>query len=233
MPANRPPKTVTLTAGWYTAAVTYKKIKKLYLRVRDGAISVSAPIGTPKDYIRRFILSSSGYIDPRLEETAVRKREFVTGETVRLWGAEYPLELSPGGRHTVTFTGTAFHMTAPPDSSPEKREKALAEFYRRETLAAASKRMPELEKAAGLSSSGLRIKNMTSRWGSCNVKTKLIALNLRLAMFPPRCLDQVIVHELIHTVIPWHGRDFHAMMDSLMPDWKARSDELKAGGVKI
>lgn len=33
-------------------------------------------------------------------------------------------------------------------------------------------------------------------------------------------LDYVILHELVHTVVPNHGPDFYAMMDSFMPGWK-------------
>jgi predicted metal-dependent hydrolase len=34
-------------------------------------------------------------------------------------------------------------------------------------------------------------------------------------------LDYVILHELVHTVVPGHGKDFYALMDRFMPGWKA------------
>ena len=220
-------KTAVMSVGGYDITVTYKRIKRLYLRVRGGAVSASVPFGTGDDEIRSFVLNNIGYINSHLASSDTSERHHAAGETVWIWGKEYPLRVLPGGRHSVRFDGRECVMTAPESSTSESREKALAEFYRRETAAALDKRMPALETAAGLYSSGRQIKNMRSRWGSCNVRTKHIVINLRLAMYPPQCLDQVIVHELIHTVIPGHGKDFYAYMDRLMPDWKKWRNELK------
>ncbi len=61
---------------------------------------------------------------------------------------------------------------------------------------------------------------MKSRWGSCNTATKHINLSLMLALRSDAELDYVILHELVHTVVPDHGKRFYAMMDRYMPGWK-------------
>ena len=228
-PRKSPPKTAVIEAGGVKAHVTYKRIKKLYLRVKDdGAVTVSAPVGTSKEFISRFVSANTGYISRRLSEIGASERRCETGETVRMWGESYTLLISPGSRRSAKKDdgSKTVTITAPPDSSPDDRKKALIELYRREVKSAAALRIPALETVTGLYSSGLSVKDMRSRWGSCNVRTKHISLSLRLAMYPPRCLDQVIVHELIHTAVPNHGPDFHAMMDRLMPDWRVWRDEL-------
>ena len=63
---------------------------------------------------------------------------------------------------------------------------------------------------------------MTSRWGSCNTRTKKINLNLQLVRYPLQCLEYVILHELAHLRVHGHGADFKAILDRFMPDWKTR-----------
>ena len=65
-------------------------------------------------------------------------------------------------------------------------------------------------------------RNMTSRWGSCQPSTGRICINVRLALYPPECLEYVVVHELCHLLERGHGPRFHALMDTFMPDWKER-----------
>ncbi len=72
---------------------------------------------------------------------------------------------------------------------------------------------------------GVRVKklvfrNMKSRWGSCQPATGRVCINTRLALFPPQCLEYVVVHELVHMLEPSHNARFHALMDEFLPNWK-------------
>ncbi len=72
----------------------------------------------------------------------------------------------------------------------------------------------------------LAYRNMVSRWGSCNVKTGRICINVQLAAQPPECLEYVVVHELCHLLEPSHGPRFKALMDGFLPDWRQREAKL-------
>lgn len=72
----------------------------------------------------------------------------------------------------------------------------------------------------------LAYRDMTSRWGSCQPSTGRICINVRLAVWPPQCLEYVVVHELCHLREPGHGPRFRALMDRFMPDWRARKELL-------
>lgn len=68
----------------------------------------------------------------------------------------------------------------------------------------------------------LAYRDMTSRWGSCQPSTGRICINIRLAAYPPQCLEYVVVHELCHFLVRDHGPRFRALMTKFMPDWKER-----------
>ena len=72
----------------------------------------------------------------------------------------------------------------------------------------------------------IKIKTMKSMWGNCNYVKKIITLNLFLAKTPISCIDYVIVHELAHLVHHNHSKEFHALMSTLLPDWKTRKKML-------
>jgi predicted metal-dependent hydrolase len=61
---------------------------------------------------------------------------------------------------------------------------------------------------------------MKTRWGTCNIKTAMITLNLRLAERPAECLRYVLTHELCHLHEAGHGERFWKRMDAYYPDWK-------------
>lgn len=83
------------------------------------------------------------------------------------------------------------------------------------------------EPVLGVRAGKLAFRNMRSRWGSCQPSTGRICLNVRLALYPPECLEYVVVHELCHLLVPGHGPDFHALMDRFLPDWKERRAKLR------
>lgn len=83
------------------------------------------------------------------------------------------------------------------------------------------------EPIMGVKAGSLVYRNMKSRWGSCQPATGRICINIRLALYPPECLEYVVVHELCHLLVPGHGKQFHALMDHYMPDWKSRRDKLR------
>lgn len=85
----------------------------------------------------------------------------------------------------------------------------------------------EWEPILGVHAGKLVYRNMTSRWGSCQPSTGRICINVRLALYPPECLEYVVVHELCHLLVRGHGPDFRALMDGVMPDWRDRRAKLR------
>lgn len=83
------------------------------------------------------------------------------------------------------------------------------------------------EPIMGVKAGKLAYRNMTSRWGSCQPSTGRICINVRLALYPPECLEYVVVHELCHLLERGHGPRFKALMDTFMPDWRARRTKLR------
>lgn len=82
-------------------------------------------------------------------------------------------------------------------------------------------------KILGVKPGKLVYRNMKTRWGSCQPSTGRICINTRLALYPPECLEYVVVHELCHLLVANHGSDFKELMSRVMPDWRERQKRLR------
>ena len=112
---------------------------------------------------------------------------------------------------------------------PEPADRAEKEARRAELKRRIAGRLPYIEEVTGLRCSGWTVRDMHTRWGSCNTRTHHINLSLMLATRSDAELDYVILHELVHTVVPNHGPDFYALMDRFMPGWKKIRKALNYG----
>jgi len=75
------------------------------------------------------------------------------------------------------------------------------------------------------------IRNQKTLWGSCSGK-KNISLNIRLSRLPEELMDYVILHELAHTRVKNHGKDFWALMNKLLGDGKAKAASLREYSIR-
>ena len=105
-------------------------------------------------------------------------------------------------------------------------KEAIVEAYRKEAKSILPSRVAELAQRHNLKYNTLRIKNITSRWGSCS-SINNINLSLYLMKLPDELIDYIILHELAHTVHKNHGPNFWNLLDRLTGDAKMLSKRVK------
>ena len=124
------------------------------------------------------------------------------------------------GEHPDTSIFGILHMHTPANSTVEQRKSLLDEFYREKLKQVVPELLEKYSRIVGKTPKEWRIRNMKTRWGTCNTKEGRIWLNLNLAKKHPDCLDYVIVHELTHLHVPNHSKAFWARMDVYYPQWR-------------
>lgn len=70
----------------------------------------------------------------------------------------------------------------------------------------------EIAENMGYSFRNVKVKEMTSKWGSCSV-LRNINLNMHLVRLPYRLCEFVIIHELCHLDEMNHGEGFRKLLD--------------------
>ena len=223
----------TITVAGIEATLIRKSVKHLRVMIvpPDGTVRVSAPKLMPEALIRAFLAEKASWIRTHTEKVRAQHRDepkqFSDGETVRLFGQVYPLCVCTNQKkNSVALEPDRIVLSLKGDAPKEKREAILNEWLRERLKAEIEHLLPLWSDYTGLVPSAWAVRDMTSRWGSCNTKTKKINLNLQLVHYPLQCLEYVILHELIHIRVRGHGPDFKALLDRYMPDWKTRKKRL-------
>ncbi len=210
-----------------------KRIKNMYLRIvpPDGRIRITAPMKMREEDIIYFVNTKREWIlhqQEKLERRPVEPLlEFITGERLSIWGSSYTLILKEArSRPRIEVIGDEIILYVKPDSTSEQREKMIMSWYRKALEAEIPFLLARWERIIGVSSSGFHIRDMKTRWGTCNIKTKQICLNLQLAKKPMKCLEYVVVHELVHLLERSHNKIFKNYMDQFLPEWRSIKREL-------
>lgn len=213
--------------------IVKKNIKNIHLSVLppDGKVRISAPMAMSDDAIIMFVRTKLGWIRKQQAKFEAQprqsEREYVSGETLYVWGRQYFLQVEYGYKgNALVLDGNKAILTVRKESTAKQREAFVNEWYRGLLKAEVEKYLPKWEKITGLYCSSWQSKYMTTRWGTCNTGTRKIWLNLQLAKKPVECLEYVILHELAHLTVKNHGADFVAILDQYMPYWRELKKQL-------
>jgi predicted metal-dependent hydrolase len=206
--------------------VCKKEIKNMHLYVKppNGNVTVSAPLTMSDAAIERFVRTRISWIKKQVikfdNQPRQSEREYVSGETLYIWGKQYYLQTEFGNMNSLVLSGNKAVLTVRKESTAGQRENFVREWCRELLKAEIAWLLPKWETATGLKAAGWQTKYMTTRWGTCNTKTGKIWLNLQLAKKTPECLEYVVLHELVHLVEKTHNERFVSLMDKYMPMWR-------------
>ena len=70
------------------------------------------------------------------------------------------------------------------------------------------------------------VRQMKTKWGSCNIEQKRIWLNLELAKKSNVCLEYLIIHEMVHLLERNHNERFEFYMNKFLANWRSIKKEL-------
>jgi len=225
--------TRTILVGDIPIVVTRKRIKHLHLRVRppDGQVTMSAPhrvqlqdlevfAATRLEWIRR----QQGRIRGQAREATPR---FVAGESHYLWGRRHLLAVvERDGRQGVRLDNRHIALFIKPGGDTATRGRVMVAWHKSILHDALPPLIQKWEQRMNVRVKGYFLRRMTSRWGTCNYRTGKIRLNTELVTKPSHLLEYVLVHEMVHLIVPNHGARFVALMNEHYPAWREARAEL-------
>lgn len=193
----------------------------------DAAVEVRAPLKVPKAEIDRVVESKQKWIRSHL---SVRERQLESkaaftldyGGAVPMLGGEYPITARDGNR--AGFDGERFYM--PPGLPSGEIKYAVIQIYRMVAKPLLTNKVIDYAERMAVTPAGVKINGAKTRWGSCN-NLGGINFSWRLIMAEDDVIDYVVVHELAHMKEWSHSARFWAIVESVLPDYKARLGKLK------
>jgi hypothetical protein len=177
--------------------VQNRRARNMSIRINQaGEVRVTVPGFVSWRRAEKFLFSKRDWVLSKLsavKERDLREKVPVEGDIILVRGIPVKIELRKGENFA---------------------EEALWRILREEAHAYLPGRVKKLSADHGFNHTGVRIRKMKSRWGSCT-HIKRINLNSWLMMLPDHLSDYVILHELVHTRYPNHGTEFWEALDEV------------------
>lgn len=204
-----------------TYQLTTKNIKSITLRVdKNGIVKVSAPRRVSRAHIDDFVARHKEWIARKIEGT----QKYADGATIKYFDESYILQINFGAKNSVReaqnlFGEKTLEIALTRLDSANIR-KMIFKWYRQKSQNLIDSTIARYKSAINREVRRISLREMTTKWGSCNYRNATISLNVALFRKPQICIEYVLLHELIHLIHPNHGKGFYAMLDSLMPHWR-------------
>lgn len=216
-----------LTIDDLTITVERKQVKNINLSVkRNGQIAVSMPYRGKMETVEAFVRSKLPWIQKtqaKIKSAISQKTpQFINGEQHFLWGTPYYLRIEIAYQPEIEIKENQIIIRLPENNTMAQRQYLFDKFYAQCVQSKLLTLLVQWHIKMKTPHPQVRIRKMTSRWGSCTPNKKTIRINSELAKYPLECLEYVVVHELAHFYCAGHGKDFIAIMNQFMPDWQKR-----------
>lgn len=227
--------------GTISYLLTRKPVKNVNLRIKpDGRVLVSANNRVPIDFIDKFIEQKQNFILSALAKYEEKQKcrqdvpkQYVSGETCILLGKSLMLKVEESINETVYTDGTYIFLKVRNKDEFRHKEIMMAKWlkeYQMQVFHELIAETYEQFRKYNVPFPILKVRTMTSQWGSCRPERGIITLNSRLIEMPRSCIEYVVVHEFAHFIHPNHSRQFWDFVTMMMPDWKERRKELEKRG---
>ncbi len=211
-----------------------KDIKNMHLAVYPptGRIRLAVPTATPEETIRLFAISKIAWLRKHqrnfLAQDRQAPRQYKERESHYFLGKRYLLRITEEDAppKVIFKTKTYIDLYVRPESTTEQRQSIMNEWYRTELKKLIQPIIEKWEEQIGVTVTNWQVKQMKTKWGTCNIEKKRIWINLELAKKPLHCLEYIIVHEMIHLLERHHNDRFLTLMEKYMPQWKFYKEEL-------
>ena len=107
-----------------------------------------------------------------------------------------------------------------------EKSKKLPKINREEARENLEKRLSELAEQHNFRYNRVSIRSQRTRWGSCSSKDN-ISLNMKLLHLPQHLIDYILLHELVHTKVKNHSKDFWNELETVVPNARTVDEQLR------
>ena len=184
---------------------------------KDGSVIVRAPSRIKDDHIEQFVMQKQQWLAEKLASVRLNQnlnKDIIEYQKFLLYGVRYSLKVVD----VKAFETNGQDILCPKKLGQNKLMHGLILWYKRKAKDVLTKRIAYLQERLKISPNSVKITGSKGRWGSCNTNGT-IALNWRVIMLPPACIDYVLVHELCHLVEMNHSKRFWSLVGAFMPNF--------------
>jgi len=233
----------TLPDGSITYELHRKRVKNMNLRVTaSGVVRVSASPRVPLGMIEALIYRHRAFIEKALQNQKDRGGHPMVPDLdteIMVMGKMYRVVLEKPhtvSAYAITVADDILLVRYPSDHETldaSKVERMWLNFWKsigQDFMEELAQQVYRDFQQAGYTVPipTVRLRYMTSRWGSCMPFKETITMNTRLLLGPTKFAHYVMVHEFAHFIEANHSSRFYKVMSDVLPNWQQVKVEMKA-----
>lgn len=215
-------------------SISKKRMKNLRLKITNlGKVCLSIPSQVSYAYAYDFLIRKREWIISQINKINSLNRQdfsvFQDNGQIFILGKSLPLKVISASSNKVSFNGAQFEIHST-NTSPDFIKKIYLKWCKNYCKLLFSNRLNMIYSKMFNNQNypEIKIKTMKSMWGNCNFVKRIICLNMYLIKSPTTCIDYVIIHELSHLIHHNHSKDFHNLVQSVLPNWKECKKQLNS-----
>jgi predicted metal-dependent hydrolase len=203
-------------------SIEYKRIKRVYIRFKDGHFSINAPFLTSRKEIEKMLFESRAELQRLKKRKPIIKLDLSLGSKIKLINDVYTIEY---GTKEMIIGNVVYLKQENIKASLERLTKQLLLNYVRESCNLyydkmySDKKYPEII-----------IKSVKSKLGHYHLAKHQIMINQSMVYNNSDLIDYVIVHELAHIQEFNHQPKFYSLIARILPNYKQLEKLLKTQG---
>ena len=203
----------------------------------DGTVELAVPLNASSERIQQSFEKFLPWLKKQTRKLAAQAADFGVyefkfeyGSKVFFLGREYTLQADDIALHQGAFINGSCILCD--GGTPEKIQLRLEIFYRNQARKILAEMLQEYTENLQINIKKFTISDTWRTLGSCGADGSL-KFSWRLMMYPPELLELVVLHELAHRSVMNHSRQFHAVLESYLPDCRERDKLLQQWNRKL
>ncbi|MBT3273931.1 MAG: M48 family metallopeptidase [Spirochaetales bacterium] len=207
-----------------------KRQKHINIRVHhNGEVTVSAPVRTSMENIRRAVKAKEKWIRGHIERVLERMNGVDELAILPINGQQFTVnvvwEPDKKGRLEVDQPGRTIVLQSP-DNVVSRQKQYFAACLKRYSKQEISPLVRSLAKEWNVEINRIYFRDQRTRWGSSSARGN-ISLNWRILFLPDEIRRYLILHELTHQMHMNHSREFWHTLEERCRDCRGLDRRLK------
>lgn len=223
----------------------YKNSKSIKIYFKGNTLKVTKPKRLSITAITKILKQDEEKLYNRYKEILSSEvctiKQWTTGEKIYYKGEEFTIirENKDTTRISVKLSleQKQIIITIPKNISQQQTkvyiDKLIKKLLKSNTEAVIAERLPCWSKITQIDYNEVKVRDATTRYGSCMPSKKNLYFSSRLVMLPEDKIDAIIVHELCHMKHKNHNKEFYNFVEKYIPNYKEIDKWLKENGKVI
>lgn len=220
----------------------YKTSKSVKIYFKGNVLNITKPTRLSKKRLLQILKEQEDEIYDKykkiLDSEIASIKQWKTGEKIYYQGEEFSVLRrcveSPKISVILKPEEKLLRIEVPENLEQnivkETVDKTIKKLFKNNTEVLIAKKLPYWSKITGFKYNEFKIRDATTRYGSCMPSKKKLYFSSRLIMLPEDKVDAIIVHELCHMRYKYHNKDFYNLVQTYMPNYKKIDEWLKQNG---